>query len=76
MGEELVKKLSVRDLLSKKHLKEPISWLTCYDFSFATALNETSLDLILVGDSGGMVSLGYKNTKTPKLNYHDILYIK
>ena len=73
MGEELVKKLSVRDLLSKKHLKEPISWLTCYDFSFATALNETSLDLILVGDSGGMVSLGYKNTNPVSLDEMIIL---
>jgi 3-methyl-2-oxobutanoate hydroxymethyltransferase len=73
MGEELVKKLSVRELLSKKHLKEPISWLTCYDFSFATALNETSLDLILVGDSGGMVSLGYKNTNPVSLDEMIIL---
>jgi len=68
-----VKKLSVRDILTKKHLKEPISWLTCYDFSFATALNETALDLILVGDSGGMVSLGYKNTNPVSLDEMIIL---
>lgn len=40
----------------------PLTWLTCYDYSFARALNETDLDLILVGDSGGMVALGYDNT--------------
>ena len=68
-----MKKLSVRDILTKKHLKEPISWLTCYDFSFATALNETALDLILVGDSGGMVSLGYKNTNPVSLDEMIIL---
>lgn len=39
-----------------------LTWLTCYDFSFASALNETDLDLILVGDSGGMVLLGYNDT--------------
>jgi 3-methyl-2-oxobutanoate hydroxymethyltransferase len=39
-----------------------LAWLTCYDYSFATALNQTNLDLILVGDSGGMVSLGYEDT--------------
>ena len=40
----------------------PISWLTCYEYSFATALNSTALDMILVGDSGGMVALGYGDT--------------
>ena len=41
---------------------DPISWLTCYDYSLATALNVTELDMILVGDSGGMVVLGYSDT--------------
>lgn len=41
---------------------DPISWLTCYDYSLATALNLTELDMILVGDSGGMVVLGYSDT--------------
>ncbi len=41
---------------------DPISWLTCYDYSLATALNKTELDMILVGDSGGMVALGYSDT--------------
>jgi 3-methyl-2-oxobutanoate hydroxymethyltransferase len=41
---------------------QQISWLTCYEYSFASALNTTELDMILVGDSGGMVSLGYTDT--------------
>lgn len=41
---------------------QPLTWLTCYDYSFASALNETDVDMILVGDSGGMVSLGYQDT--------------
>jgi 3-methyl-2-oxobutanoate hydroxymethyltransferase len=36
--------------------------LTCYDFQTAQILNETSLDLILVGDSLGNVVLGYDTT--------------
>ena len=48
-------------LLAKRE-KVPLAWLTCYDYSFARALNETDLDLILVGDSGGMVALGYPDT--------------
>lgn len=55
-------KHDIRSLHRKKLASEPISWLTCYDYSFATALSETDLDMILVGDSGGMVSLGYEDT--------------
>ena len=55
-------KHSVVSLKEKKLRSEPISWLTCYDYSFATALNESDLDMILVGDSGGMVALGYSDT--------------
>lgn len=41
---------------------QQISWLTCYEYSFASSINGTDLDMILVGDSGGMVSLGYSDT--------------
>ena len=36
--------------------------LTCYDYQTALMLNETELDLILVGDSLGNVVLGYETT--------------
>ena len=55
-------KHNIVSLNEKKMSSEPISWLTCYDYSLATALNETDLDMILVGDSGGMVVLGYSDT--------------
>ena len=54
--------MSLRDLQVKKEASEPITWLTCYDYSFARALSRTDLDLILVGDSGGMALLGYEDT--------------
>lgn len=55
-------KKSVVDFQAAKTSREPISWLTCYDYSFARVLSETDLDMILVGDSGGMVLLGYEDT--------------
>ena len=55
-------KHNIVSLNAKRMSSDPISWLTCYDFSLATALNETELDMILVGDSGGMVVLGYTDT--------------
>jgi len=42
--------------------KTPLLMLTCYDYQTACLLDETELDLILVGDSLGNVILGYENT--------------
>ena len=55
-------------LNAKRNSSTPISWLTCYDYSLATALNTTELDMILVGDSGGMVVLGYSDTVPVSMN--------
>lgn len=55
-------KTNIRDLANKVANGTKLTWLTCYDYSFAKALAQTDLDMILVGDSGGMVSLGYPST--------------
>jgi len=57
-------KLNTRQIRSwKKSSKgKALQMLTCYDFQTAQLLNETSLDLILVGDSLGNVILGYDTT--------------
>jgi 3-methyl-2-oxobutanoate hydroxymethyltransferase len=53
-------KLTTRDLRARKG--KNLQMLTCYDYPTARLLNETSLDLILVGDSLGNVVLGYDTT--------------
>jgi len=46
----------------KKIKNEKITMLTAYDYSLASMVDEAGIDMILVGDSLGMVVLGYENT--------------
>ena len=55
-------KVTIQTLHSKKVHGEPITFLTAYDFPTAVALDRSGIDGILVGDSLGMVVLGYENT--------------
>jgi len=48
--------------LSSKDRDTPISALTAYDYPTARILDENGIDLILVGDSLGMVVLGHNDT--------------
>src|SRR5438445_4057279 len=52
---------SVRDILSMKNSKK-ITALTAYDYTTAQLCDKAGIDILLVGDSGGMVMLGYENT--------------
>ena len=56
------KKITITDLLNKKKSKQPITMLTAYDFPLASIIDQAGIDMILVGDSVGMVVLGYENT--------------
>ena len=56
------KKVTLRTLFAKAEKKEPISWLTCYDYPTAYLQEEAGIDMILVGDSLGMTMLGYDGT--------------
>ena len=56
------KKITIRTLFDKAEKREPISWLTCYDYPTAYFQEEAGLDMLLVGDSLGMTMLGYDGT--------------
>jgi 3-methyl-2-oxobutanoate hydroxymethyltransferase len=52
--------LSTLNRMREEH--EPIAALTCYDASFAVLLDQGGVDLVLVGDSLGMVIQGHDTT--------------
>jgi 3-methyl-2-oxobutanoate hydroxymethyltransferase len=56
------KKITVPVIVSYKETGEKISALTAYDYLMAKILDEVGIDIILVGDSVGMVVAGEQNT--------------
>ncbi len=56
------KKITLPYLFQKVQDKEPISWLTCYDYPTAYLQEQAGVEMILVGDSLGMTMLGYDST--------------
>jgi 3-methyl-2-oxobutanoate hydroxymethyltransferase len=56
------KKVTIPVLHGKKQRGEPISMVTAYDYPGALAADAAGMDMILVGDSLGMVVLGYTST--------------
>ncbi len=56
------KKVTLLTLFEKVDKKQPITWLTGYDYPTAYFQEQAGLDMILVGDSLGMTMLGYDST--------------
>jgi len=56
----------MEDFRARKRRGERITALTAYDYPTARLLDESGIDIILVGDSLGMVVLGYPDTTEVK----------
>lgn len=50
------------DFRKMKSANEQITWITAYSYPMAQAAERAGVDMILIGDSGGMVELGYSTT--------------
>jgi 3-methyl-2-oxobutanoate hydroxymethyltransferase len=61
-GEAMKNKVRTRDFGEKKRRGEKIAMLTAYDAVTARLLDQSGIDALLVGDSLGMVVLGYQTT--------------
>ena len=65
-------KVTVTSLLRHKQAGEKFTMLTAYDASFAAVVDQAGVDIILVGDSLGMVVQGHDSTVPVKVD--EILY--
>ena len=66
-------KLSHTEASAKlKNSEKKITAVTAYDYSFAKLLDSSEIDILLVGDSLGMVSQGHENTLSVTLE--DMIY--
>jgi len=66
------KALTVHSFRAMKQKGRKIVMLTAYDFAMARAVSQAEVDLILVGDSLGMVVLGYDSTL--QVTLEDMIY--
>ena len=55
-------KVTVPEIIQKKQRGEKITMLTAYDFPMASILSKAGVDMLLVGDSAGMVVAGDPNS--------------
>lgn len=55
-------KITIPKLYEMKMKREPVTWLTAYDYPTALLMDRAGIEMILVGDSAGMTMLGYQTT--------------
>lgn len=65
-------KFTVSSFINAKKNNEKITMLTAYDYSMAKIVEEAGIDVILVGDSLGMVVQGYDSTL--EVTIEDMIY--
>ena len=58
----MTKSATIQTIYAKKSKREPIAMLTCYDATWAKIVDDSGVDVVLVGDSLGMVVKGESNT--------------
>lgn len=74
-----MKAITLRTLRDMKARQEPISCLTCYDATFSATMARAGVEVILIGDSLGMVLQGHNSTlpvTTADMAYHTAAVVR
>lgn len=58
------KKMAISDFKKFKQEGKKFSYVTAYDYTMASIVNDSEVEIILVGDSLGMIMLGYTGTES------------
>ena len=66
------KRITTKTLLEMKNNNEKISMLTAYDYTFAKIIDQSDIDVILVGDSASNVIAG--NETTVPITLDEMIY--
>lgn len=67
---------NINDFARAKKEKSPISMVTCYDYAFARLVEQTDVDVVLIGDSLGNAIAGYESTipvTVDQMIYHSVI---
>lgn len=56
------KRITIHDIIRKKKAHQRITVVTSYDYTLASLCDRAGVDILMVGDSAGMVMLGYDST--------------
>ncbi len=78
-GQQSYKSLTIIDLITLKQQGEKISCLTAYDASFSALIDKVGIEVILIGDSLGMVIQGQSSTvpvTIEEIIYHSCCVIR
>ena len=63
---------TIKDIIDMKKNGKKIAVLTSYDYALAALCDKAGVDILLVGDSAGMVILGYENTLSVTIEQMEI----
>jgi 3-methyl-2-oxobutanoate hydroxymethyltransferase len=72
-------RITIPDILRRKEENKKVTMLTAYDYPFARIVDEAGVDIVLVGDSLGMVVQGHANTLSVTMDemlYHTRMVVR
>jgi 3-methyl-2-oxobutanoate hydroxymethyltransferase len=68
-----MKRTTISDFYAYKHDNKKFSVITCYDYTTASLISDTDIDMVMVGDSAAQVMLGEGSTLPATMDYMTLI---